>query len=72
MLLEMNEKIIEFLKLSTDIVEIVNPETGITHQREFFNKEMFAELIVQECARKLEDDGMVEVAMEIKDYFGVK
>ena len=32
----------------------------------------FAELIVKECAQKLEDDGMVEVAMEIKEYFGVK
>ena len=32
----------------------------------------FAELIVRECAQKLEDDGMVEVAMEIKEYFGVK
>lgn len=35
-----------------------------------FNK--FAELIVQECAQKLEKDGMVEVAMEIKDHFGIK
>lgn len=33
---------------------------------------MFAELIVKECAGKLEDDGMVEVAMEIKQHFGVK
>lgn len=34
--------------------------------------EKFAELIVQECARKLENDGMVEVAMEIKEHFGVE
>lgn len=34
--------------------------------------EMFAELIVNECVRKLEEDGMVEVAMEIKDHFGVE
>ena len=32
----------------------------------------FAKLVVQECARKLEEDGMVEVAMEIKEYFGVE
>jgi len=32
----------------------------------------FAELIIRECAQKLEDDGMVEVAMEIKQHFGVK
>ena len=34
--------------------------------------ELFAKLIVQECCQKLEDDGMVEVAMEIKEHFGVK
>ena len=37
-----------------------------------FDRQKFAELIVRECAQKLEDDGMVEVAMEIKEYFGVK
>ena len=31
----------------------------------------FAELIVKECCQKLENDGMVEVAMEIKEHFGV-
>lgn len=34
--------------------------------------EKFAELIVRECAQKLENDGMVEVAMEIKQHFGVE
>lgn len=34
--------------------------------------EKFAELIVKECAQKLENDGMVEVAMEIKQHFGVE
>ena len=34
--------------------------------------EKFAELIVRECAQKLENDGMVEVAMEIKEHFGVE
>ena len=37
-----------------------------------FDQEMFAELIVKECAQKLENDGMVEVAMEIKQHFGVE
>lgn len=32
----------------------------------------FAELIVRECCQKLENDGMVEVAMEMKEHFGVK
>jgi DNA-binding FadR family transcriptional regulator len=31
----------------------------------------FAELIVRECCQKLENDGMVEVAMEMKEHFGV-
>ena len=34
--------------------------------------EQFAELIVLECCQKLENDGMVEVAMEMKQHFGVK
>jgi len=34
--------------------------------------ERFAELIVRECCQKLENDGMVEVAMEIKEHFGVE
>ena len=33
--------------------------------------EKFAELIVGECSRKLEEDGMVEVAMELKQHFGI-
>ena len=36
-----------------------------------FNQK-FAELIVKECCQKLENDGMVEVAMEIKEHFGIK
>jgi Mn-dependent DtxR family transcriptional regulator len=32
----------------------------------------FAQLIVQECCQKLESDGMVEIAMEIKQHFGVE
>ena len=34
--------------------------------------EKFAELIVRECCQKLENDGMVEVAMELKEHFGVE
>ena len=34
--------------------------------------EKFAQLIVEECCQKLENDGMVEVAMEIKEHFGIK
>jgi hypothetical protein len=35
---------------ATEVVEVVNPDTGITHHREFFDREKFAELIVKECA----------------------
>lgn len=34
--------------------------------------EKYAELIVKECCQKLEDDGMVEVAIEMKQYFGIE
>lgn len=37
-----------------------------------FDQEKFAELIVRECCQKLENDGMVEVAMEMKEHFGVE
>ena len=47
----MNERIRQLVEQATDTVEIVNPDTGITHHREFFDKEKFAELIVKECAR---------------------
>jgi hypothetical protein len=34
---------------ATEVVEVVNPDTGITHHREFFDREKFAELIIKEC-----------------------
>ena len=33
---------------------------------------IFAELIVKDVCQKLEDDGMVEIAMEMKQHFGVE
>ena len=45
----MNERIKQLAEQATDIVETFNPDTGITHHREFFNQEKFAELIVKEC-----------------------
>lgn len=39
-----------------DVVEIENPDTGIIHHREFFNKEMFAKLIIQECVDVIKSD----------------
>ena len=49
----MNERILQLAKQATDTVEIVNPDTGITHHREFFDKEKFAELIVAECIEQV-------------------
>ena len=63
-------------KMNKRILKIFN-EAGF-HQPEMERLgiedkfEKFAELIVRECAQKLEDDGMVEVAMELKEYFGVE
>lgn len=34
----MNEQIKRIIQQSTDIVEVVNPDTGITHHREFFDR----------------------------------
>ena len=49
----MNERIKELAEQATDTVQIVNPDTGITHHREFFDKEKFAELIVVECIEQV-------------------
>ena len=73
----MNERIKELAEQATDTVEIVNPDTGITHHREFFDKEKFAELIVEKCAgivqtymsRFPEDH---ELTKQIKEHFGVE
>ena len=46
----MNERIRQLIEQATDTIEIVNPDTGITHYREFFDKEKFAELIVRQCS----------------------
>lgn len=35
-------------------------------------EQQFAELIINECASKLEADGIVEVAIELKEHFGVE
>ena len=49
----MNKRIRQLVEQATDTVEIVNPDTGITHHREFFDKEKFAELIVRECINEI-------------------
>jgi hypothetical protein len=65
----MNKRIQELEKQATETVEC-----GLngTHTAIRFNRKKFAELIVRECCQKLENDGMVEVAMELKEHFGVE
>ena len=50
----MNPKIEQLIEDCTETTEIVNPETGITHHREFFDKEKFATLIIQRCIDEIE------------------
>ena len=82
----MNKQIQELSEQATDTVEIVNPDTGITHHREFFDKEKFAELIVAECVGivenlspgykdyrdQIEDAFRRDCVIEIKNRFGVE
>ena len=72
----MNERIKQLAEQATDTVENVNPDTGITHHREFFNKEKFAELIVKECVSIVENQGAFmrfnHLAGKIKQHFGVE
>lgn len=71
---KMNERIQELLEQATDTIEIVNPDTGITHYREFFDKEKFAELIVWECAKRVDywESRQGEHADDLLKHFGVE
>ena len=59
-------------------IKLLAKQAGSTHKQnlgvyQFYTDELekFAELIVGECCQKLEDDGMVEIAIEMKQHFGV-
>ena len=64
----MNERIIELRKQC--LTEVKDQHGNWINYH--FDENKFAELIVRECCQKLENDGMVEVAMELKEHFGVK
>jgi hypothetical protein len=68
----MNERIEQLALQSTDTIEVVNPDTGITHNREFFNKEKFAQLIVGECIKTLADNSEFRGCVIIVKHFGVE
>lgn len=78
----MNDKIYSLRVRAMTTVEIVNPDTGITHYREFFDEEKFAVLIIKECmaiciSNALDDmDSNVrstssKCAFDINTYFGI-
>lgn len=46
-------------------IECYNPYSN-------FDTEKFGKLVVLECCQKLENDGMVEVAIELKQHFGIE
>jgi hypothetical protein len=76
----MNKNIQALRALAVTTVEIVNPDTFTTHHREFFDEELFAELIVKECAKvawyHTPDTEELEYSHLIKDkilkHFGVE
>ena len=71
----MNERIRQLIEQATDTIEIVNPDTGITHYREFFDKEKFAGLIVRECISNVEvweKDSRNHISYMLKQHFGVE
>lgn len=80
----MNLKIEQLIEDCTEATEIVNPETGITHHREFFDKEKFAELIIQQCINIVDNTDLSRVegpdaedvlyvsVKQIKEHFGVE
>jgi hypothetical protein len=66
----MNERIKELCSQAiSDVDGIQNPDTQHMYIPDCF-RDRFAELILNECARKLEVNGMVEVAIELKQHFG--
>ena len=70
----MNTRINELIDVATEIVEAYDPDTGVTYQREFFDKEKFAQSIVQACC-----DIFVELrtrpadlaVKDVKKHFGI-
>jgi hypothetical protein len=68
----MNDKLYSLRIKAVTTIEIVNPDTGITHHREFFDEELFAELIVQECINYCGENLSKTVGGALKIHFGVE
>lgn len=67
----MNDIIKTLESQCTDTVEIYNDITGITHQREFFDKEQFARLIVAECLQQVKEQyvSVLEDELMMRDTY---
>ena len=73
----MNERIQELILNATETVDVYNPDTGITHYREFFDKEKFADMIIQECVDLIDTlneayDAPSTAGKFIKEHFGIE
>jgi len=70
----MNERIQELHKQAVDYALSVCDAAGVYQGREYLQviREKFAELIVQECAKMVDDDGDAVMALRILKQFGVK
>lgn len=66
----MNTRIEELTEQARDYADYYSTLSGESEQKIYTQK--LAELIVQECCQKLENDGMVETAIELKWHFGIK
>ena len=71
----MNTRINTLIDAATETVDAYDPDTGITYQREFFDKEKFAQSIVHACC-----DIFVELrsrpadlaVKDVKKHFGLE
>jgi hypothetical protein len=73
----MNERIQELILKATETVDVYNPDTGVTHYREFFDKEKFASMIIQECVDLIDTlneayDAPSTAGKFIKEHFGIE
>jgi hypothetical protein len=72
----MNERIQEFILQATVTTDVYNPDTGITHYREFFDHEKFAELIVAECTTVIEQNLFQGIGWNtsraVRRHFGIE
>ena len=77
-------RIQQLAEQATDVVEVVNPDAGITQHREVFDQEKFGDMNVWECClqvadvriendfEQVGDAVLVQALAGIRQYFGVE